>query len=40
MDDATYAPMPAYLRLREVQVQVAERGFGVRSLVVVTTLLD
>jgi hypothetical protein len=32
--------MPASLRLREVQVQVAERGVRVRSLVVVTTLLD
>lgn len=40
MDDATYARMPAHLPLREVQVQVAERGFRVRSLVVVTTLLD
>ena len=40
MDDATYARMPAHLRLREVQVKVAERGFRVRSLVVVTTLLD
>lgn len=40
MDDATYARMPASLRLREVQVQVAERGFRVQSLVVVTTLLD
>jgi putative transposase len=40
MDDATYARMPASLRLREVAVQVAERGFRVRSLVVVTTLLD
>lgn len=40
MDDATYARMPARLRLREVQVQVAERGFRVQSLVVVTTLLD
>jgi putative transposase len=40
MDDATYARMPESLRLREVAVQVAERGFRVRSLVVVTTLLD
>ena len=40
MDDATYARMPASLRLREVAVQVAERGFRVQSLVVVTTLLD
>jgi hypothetical protein len=40
MDDATYARMPFRLRLREVQVRVAERGFRVKSLVVVTTLLD
>lgn len=40
MDEATYARMPASLRLREVQVQVAEKGFRVESLVVVTTLLD
>jgi putative transposase len=39
MDDETYARMPTALRLREVQVQVAERGFRVQSLVVVTTLL-
>lgn len=40
MDDASYARMPARLRLREVQVQVAERGFRVQAIVVVTTLLD
>lgn len=40
MDDATYARMPTSLRLREVQAQVAERGFRVQSLVVVTTLLN
>lgn len=40
MDDAMYARMPASLRLREVQVQVAERGFRVESFIVVTTLLD
>jgi hypothetical protein len=40
MDEATYARMPASLHLREVQVQVAEKGFRVESLVVVTTLLD
>ena len=40
MDDATYARMPASLRLREVSVQVAERGFRVESFVVATTLLD
>jgi hypothetical protein len=40
MDEATYARLPASLRLREVNVQVTERGFRVESLVVVTTLLD
>jgi len=40
MDAATYARMPAQLRLREVQVHVAERGYRVQSFVVVTTLLD
>jgi hypothetical protein len=40
MDEETYARMPLGLRVREVQVQVAERGFRVQSLVVVTTLLD
>lgn len=40
MDDATYARMPADLRLREVRVRVAEPGFRVQSLVVVTTLTD
>ncbi len=40
MDEETYARMPSSLRVREVQVQVAERGFRVRSFVVVTTLLD
>ena len=40
MDDATYARMPASLRLREVRVRVAEPGFRVQSLVVVTTLTD
>ena len=40
MDDASYARMPALLRLRAVQVQVAERGLRVQSLVVVTSLLD
>ena len=40
MDDATYARMPPSLCVREVAVQVAERGFRVRSLVIVTTLAD
>jgi hypothetical protein len=40
MDEATYARMPKSLRIREVEVQVKEKGFRVRSLVVVTTLLD
>jgi hypothetical protein len=40
MDEATYAQMPATLRVRETQVRVTEPGFRVRSLVVVTTLWD
>ena len=40
MEGATYARMPQSLRIREVEVQVKEKGFRVRSLVVVTTLLD
>jgi hypothetical protein len=40
MDEATYARMPATLRVREVEVQVQEPGFRTRSLVVVTTLTD
>jgi putative transposase len=40
MDEATYVRMPATLRVREVEVQVSERGFRTRSLVVVTTLSD
>lgn len=40
MDEATYARMPKSLRIREVEVQVKEKGFRVRSLVVVTTLLN
>jgi hypothetical protein len=40
MDEATYARMPKSLRIREVEVQVKEKGFRVQSLVVVTTLLN
>ena len=40
MDEATYARMPAELTVREVRVTVAVKGFRVRSLVLVTTLLD
>lgn len=40
MDDAAYARMPKSLRIREVEVQVKEKGFRVRSLVVVTSLFD
>jgi DDE family transposase len=40
MDEATYARMPATLRVREVEVQVKEPGFRTQSLVVVTTLTD
>jgi hypothetical protein len=40
MDEATYARMPASIRVREVQVQVHQPGFRTESLVVVTTLTD
>lgn len=40
MDEGEYAGLPATLRAREVRVQVRQRGFRTRVLVVVTTLLD
>ena len=40
MDEQTYTQMPAELTVREVRVRVCQRGFRVRSLVLVTTLLD
>jgi Transposase DDE domain len=40
MGKAEYRRMPAELTVREVRVRVAQRGFRVRSLVLVTTLLD
>ena len=40
MDDTTYAALPDQLSVREVRVQVQQRGFRVKVLVVATTLLD
>jgi hypothetical protein len=40
MDEGEYAQLPATLKAREVRVQVRQRGFRTRVLVVVTTLLD
>jgi hypothetical protein len=40
MDEAAYRQMPGELHVREVRVRVAQRGFRVRTLVLVTTLLD
>jgi hypothetical protein len=40
MDEPTYERMPAELTVREVRVRVCRRGFRVRMLVLVTTLLD
>jgi hypothetical protein len=40
MDQETYDRMPKSLTLRQVEVNVAEPGFRVESLVVVTTLTD
>lgn len=40
MDQATHAQMPEQLTVREVRVRVTQRGFRVREMVLVTTLLD
>jgi putative transposase len=40
MDEATYAAIPPALRLRELKVHVAIRGFRTQQLVVVTSLTD
>jgi len=40
MSKAAYARMPEELTVREVRIQVVQRGFRVRTLVLVTTLLD
>jgi putative transposase len=40
MDQETFDRMPLSLQVRQLQVQVAQPGFRVDSLVVVTTLLD
>ena len=40
MDEAGYEQMPEELIVREVRLRVYQRGFRVRTLVLVTTLLD
>jgi hypothetical protein len=40
MDAASYRQTPAELTVREIRVRVEQRGFRVRTLVLVTTLLD
>lgn len=40
MDAAAYGRMPEELAVRELRLRVAQRGFRVRTLVLVTTLLD
>ncbi len=40
MDQATYDALPAELTVREARVRVAVKGFRVKWLVIVTTLLD
>jgi hypothetical protein len=40
MDEAAYEQMPGELAVRELRLQVSQRGFRVRTLVLVTTLLD
>ena len=40
MDAETYAAMPATLQVREIRKKVSQRGYRVKQLNVVTTLLD
>ncbi len=40
MDEATYATIPATMRLRQIRAEVQEPGFRAERMVVVTTLLD
>jgi hypothetical protein len=40
MSEEQYERMPEELEVREVKVRVAVKGFRVRTLVIVTTLLD
>jgi IS4 transposase len=40
MDEETYAQMPEQLSMRELRVKVAQPGFRVSEVVLVTTLLD
>jgi hypothetical protein len=40
MDQATYDQLPEKLTVREVRVRVYQKGFRVKTLVLVTTLLD
>ncbi len=40
MDQATSEQIPPEMEVRELRVQVAQKGFRTRVLVVVTTLLD
>jgi Transposase DDE domain len=40
MDEETYRQIPAELTVREMRVRVTQRGWRVRELVIVTTLLD
>jgi len=40
MDTPAFEQMPQTLTVREVRITVAQRGFRIRSLVLVTTLLD
>jgi len=40
MDEATYAALPAAVEMRELRVQVTQRGFRTRVVLVATTLRD
>lgn len=40
MDESTYQSMPESITLRQLEVKVQQNGFRVKSLIVVTTLVD
>jgi DDE family transposase len=40
IDRETYDALPEFLMIRECRVQVAQRGFRVRTIIIATTLLD
>lgn len=40
IDQATYDPLPEFLTIRELRVQVEQAGFRTKTIIIATTLLD